>query len=276
MGWYVPQAPPQHLADTLACSWVAELQGGPHLLVPDGCVDLLWISRGQIWLCGPETHAWRFQLPLGTTAVGVRFRPGRHSPLFTIETSTLRNERVPLRDIVGQEVERELVAEVAGKASPDHQVRVIESFVHRAVRAAEHGPNAPVARANRKFADAVLELLAHSPRTTQKELAERLGVTPRQLHRRALTVFGYGTTQLSRLLRFQRFLARAEQHRDSSIPIARLAVEAGFSDHAHLGRDCRSITGLAPTAFLAEYFPTFPDMSDPYKTGRNFAVSMAG
>ncbi len=276
MGWYVPQGPPHHLADTLACSWVAELQGRPHLLVPDGCVELLWISRGEIWLCGPETHAWRFQLPLGTTAVGVRFRPGRHSSLFAIDTSTLRNVRLPLRDVVGPEIERSLVADVESNASPEHRVRVIESFVHRLVRASEHGPNAIAATANREFADFVLEVLAHSPRTTQQQLAERLDITSRQLHRRALTVFGYGTSQLSRLLRFQRFLALAEQHRDSSLPIARLAVEAGFSDHAHLGRDCRNITGLAPAAFLAEYFPTFPDMSDPYKTGRNFAVSMAG
>ncbi len=58
-------------------------------------------------------------------------------------------------------------------------------------------------------------------------------------------------------------------------PLASLASAAGYADHAHLIRDCRAITGMAPGRFLATYFPTFPDMSDPYKTAGPFAVMMA-
>lgn len=57
--------------------------------------------------------------------------------------------------------------------------------------------------------------------------------------------------------------------------LASLASAAGYADHAHLIRDCRAITGMAPGRFLATYFPTFPDMSDPYKTAGPFAVMMA-
>lgn len=70
--WFVPVEPPAELAGVLACSWTAT-PSGRHRLVPDGCLDLLWTSRGEIWLCGPETTAWQFELPPGTTAVGVRF-----------------------------------------------------------------------------------------------------------------------------------------------------------------------------------------------------------
>ena len=60
---------------------------------------------------------------------------------------------------------------------------------------------------------------------------------------------------------------------DERPTIARTAAAAGYADQSHLARDCRAITGLTPGRFLDEYFPTFPDMSDPYKTGAPF-VSM--
>ena len=87
----------------------------------------------------------------------------------------------------------------------------------------------------------------------------------RSLRRLSLRQFGYGTATLARILRFQRFLAVASMTpRPESL--AMFAALAGYVDHAHLARDCRAITSLSPTAFLAEYFPTFPNMADPYKT----------
>ena len=274
MGWYVPDAPPAHLAPYLACSWTAE-PNGKHMLVPDGCVDLLWTSRGELWVCGPETRAWRFELPDGTTAVGVRFRPGIPSVVFDVDSSTLRDRRVALRDLVDAGAEIALMNDISHAGTATARLSAIELFVGRLARASETGRRRTVAHVNRRFAETVVNALTDDSRISQARLADRLGMTARHLHRRSLTVFGYGTTHLGRLLRFQRFLAFAELDR-AAAPIARLAVEAGFSDHAHLARDCRNLTGLAPSAFLAEYFPTFPDMSDPYKTGRTFAVNMAG
>jgi methylphosphotriester-DNA--protein-cysteine methyltransferase len=101
-----------------------------------------------------------------------------------------------------------------------------------------------------------------------------LGITSRQLHRRSLRSFGYGTAMVARLVRFQRFLALVESTGRSAKSLSAYAVEAGYSDHAHLARDCRSIAGQTPTAFLDDYFPTFPDMSDPYKTTDPLTATM--
>ena len=50
------------------------------------------------------------------------------------------------------------------------------------------------------------------------------------------------------MLRFQRFLALAEGGEDD---LAALAFAAGYSDQAHLTRECRRLAGLPPAALLA-------------------------
>lgn len=77
---------------------------------------------------------------------------------------------------------------------------------------------------------------------------------------------GNGSATLGRIIRFHRFLAIVSTTA-GPLSMASAAAEAGYFDQPHLARDCRAITGTSPTQFLATHFPTFPDMSDPYKTG---------
>jgi len=266
--WYRPVASPATLDRYLACSWTA-VPTGRHRLVPDACIELLWISNGAIWVCGPETAAWNFELPVGTTAAGVRFLPGVAPSLLGVSASDIADTRAPLRAVLGDTAERALRIEIEGAADLDGQRRTLERFVERLVARC-----ATSCQRELDFAERVLNVLASSPRANAAHLAGQLEMTVRQLHRRCLVGFGYGPSMLARLLRLQRFLALVEQSGHATNSLARLAIEAGYSDQSHLARDCRAITGLAPTAFLREYFPTFPDMSDPYKTAEAFAVTM--
>jgi AraC-like DNA-binding protein len=78
-------------------------------------------------------------------------------------------------------------------------------------------------------------------------MANRLGLSERQFHRRCLPAFGYGPRRLARILRLGRALDQARQH----VPLARVAVECGYADQAHLNREVRSLAGKTPTALLA-------------------------
>jgi AraC-like DNA-binding protein len=256
-GWYIPVFPPADLSPVLVCSWTA-VPTGRHRLVPDGCVDIVCLSSGRIMLCGPETTAWTFELPVGTTAVGARFRPGGASHIFGLDLSTVRNQVVPFGKVVGDEAADHLARTLGQRADLESRRSALERWL--ACRITERKPRTD------EFADAVLLQLVTSPRATPGELGAPFGLTTRQVHRRSLQLFGYGSSVLARLIRFQRFLSLSEAA-GSSARLGLLAVEAGFADQAHLIRDCRAITGLSPLAFLADYFPTFPDMSDPYKTG---------
>ncbi len=254
---------PDDLHGVLACSWTAT-PTGPHRLVPDGCIDVLWLSSDQVWVCGPETTAWTFSLDPGTEAVGVRFRPGMAPAALGFDASSLRDRRASLDRFVARPVANELLCELSRAGDQLSRVRNLEAFV----RNVAGNPNELD-----PFAAQTLTHLAQNPRANAGELSELVGITCRQLHRRALRSFGYGTSTLARLLRFQRFLAHTELK--PGVTIAQLCVEAGFSDQAHLARDCRAITGETPRAFLRTYQATFPDMSDPYKTSPSFVRNMA-
>lgn len=276
VGWFEPRHPQPEFSAALACTWTAR-PTGRHRLVPDACLDLLCLLPGERWsgtasdlrlvLCGPERAAWTFELPAGTVAVGLRFRPGWASLAFDLDVSTLLDQRVPLEQIVGEEPAhgvRVLLAEPGTlNDRADRLEAAIAPFLHGV------GPH------DRGFVDHITDLLVRSPRLLQHELADEVGMTPRHLHRRLVRTFGYGASTLGRFLRFQRFLAVRELA-DGAPSIARLAAAAGYADQAHLARDCRAITGLTVRQFLDEWFPTFPDMSDPFKTAAPLGATIAG
>lgn len=260
-GWYVPVEPPNECLHLLLCAWTA-VPTGPHLLVPDGCCDLLWLSSGRLVFCGPETTAWSFELPPGTTAVGIRFRPGVPSTLFKLNLSQYREERVDAAEVLGEETAAEWSSRIDAAGDLGSRRDALSSLVREGYATQEADP----------FAEAILARLAAAPRDDVHELAAALSAHPRTLHRRCLTLFGYAPSTLGRLLRLQRFLALAATEEKPTL--AGLAADSGYVDQAHLGRECTRITGKSPAAFLSEYFSTFPEMSDPYKSGRRFGAVM--
>ncbi|WP_143168737.1 helix-turn-helix domain-containing protein [Amycolatopsis australiensis] len=71
-------------------------------------------------------------------------------------------------------------------------------------------------------------------------------ISERRLRKRFVQAVGYGPATYLRVSRFQRAVALA-----SCVGgLAALAAAAGYSDQAHLSRDCRALTGLTPRAYF--------------------------
>jgi AraC-like DNA-binding protein len=77
-------------------------------------------------------------------------------------------------------------------------------------------------------------------------VADALGWSERQLHRRSLAAFGYGLKVLQRVLRFDRAVRMARR----GAGLADVAYAAGYADQAHLAREVRSLAGMPMTALL--------------------------
>jgi AraC-like DNA-binding protein len=75
-------------------------------------------------------------------------------------------------------------------------------------------------------------------------VADQLGVSTRQLHRRTTMAVGYGPKMLARVMRARRL------HRVTATSLAELAYKAGYASQAHMGDDVRSLTGMTPVRFL--------------------------
>ncbi len=239
--WYREHRPSVDLDDELACTWQANVGGEPHSLIPDACLDVVWIDDGSVWLCGPETSGWSFSLPPGTTAVGVRFRPAVAPPVLGLDAREVLNSRIRLDGLWGDRVVRSLSGRVGDAPSPADRVNVLEHAVRE--RAADAPPVDVVA------AEVAARVAAPEPARVS-DLARDIGLSERQLHRRCAAAFGYGPAVLGRILRLQRFLALAKTS-GSAAGLAQLALMAGYADQPHLSREVRTIAKTTPTALLA-------------------------
>lgn len=230
--------PPPDLAESVACVWTSVSRGG--VILPDGCVDIVW--RGdRLIVAGPATKAAGAGLPAGVPVSGVRFRLGAAGAALGMPAVELADLSVDAEEVLGAGAS-ERVAEGGLPA--------LLELVRERLR-----PLDPLDRA------AALAM-AH-PDTRVAALGSELGVSERQLRRRFLDAVGYGPKTLGRVLRFQRFLELAAAGRDDraggglgaagrdAAGLARLALDAGYADQAHLTREARRLSGRTPAELVA-------------------------
>jgi AraC-like DNA-binding protein len=234
-GMYAERAPAADLAGHLRCSWT-RLTGGSGSVLPDGCLDLMWIG-GELVVAGPDTVATHAELSAGVEIAAVRFRPGVAPAVLGLPASELRDQRVPLTELWP---DAPALGHRVGAAAD--RVAVLEDAVRRRLAYAPPVDQVAVAVGRR------LASRTGGPGVVA-ELARRAGLSERQLHRRCVTAFGYGPKTLDRILRLQRFLAlgRAEP----TTGLARLAADAGYTDQAHLGHECRALAYATPAELIA-------------------------
>ena len=218
--------PPPRLAASVACVWMRHTAApGTHLVVPDGCIDLVATSRGLL-VAGPDTGPMPTAAHAGTTIFGLRFRPGAAAPVLGWPAHELRDRRTPLEELWEQAVRpvrslADLIAIVDGREAP---------------------PPDPIV-------GAAVHALARGRRVS--DLPAQLHLSERQLRRRFHAAVGYGPKVLARVLRLQHMFALAPWAGDN---LARLAAEAGYADHAHLATETVALTGLTPRALLDDRF----------------------
>ncbi|MEV0898955.1 AraC family transcriptional regulator [Actinoplanes sp. NPDC049802] len=227
---YREWAPPAALRGSVVCLW--SRAGSPAsseaLVLPDGCVDLIWEQGRGAFLAGPDTGPMPATIQAGKTILGVRLRPAAGGPLLGMPLDPLRNLRVDLRD-VRPEAARRLPCDLPPDEAMRRLVAITGGFT-------EDRPPDPAMLAAARLLD--------DPYTQVHELSARLEMGDRQLRRRFTAAVGYGPKTLHRVLRFRRFLRLL----DSAGGLAEFAVRAGYVDQAHLSRETVALAGLPPAA----------------------------
>jgi AraC-like DNA-binding protein len=225
---YRELAPSPALRAEVECAWTAGVPAGApaegHTVLPDGCMDLVWIG-GELLVAGPDTGPHPVRREPGVASAGLRFSPGRLPALLGVPASAVRDQRVPLAEMHPGLARRALARLEEGTAPV--------AVLHALALALPGRPAGPGVRAA-----AALLAAGASPGDT----ADRMGWTPRSLHRRCLAAFGYGPAVLRRVLRFRRATALLYD----GVPIAEAAALAGYADQPHLSREVRALAGVAP------------------------------
>src|SRR4051812_27413931 len=234
---YRERAPHPALADYIACTWADEARPGLRVL-PDGCIDIVWIGDEALTVAGPDTQANVIGLAEGTLTVGIRFRPGRAPGFLRMDAQELTDQSVGLDALWGADAKL-LADALASAPSVEGKQAILEAaLLERLEEVREVDPDV----------DAALDVIVAAPSQTRiGALSRDLNISERHLRRRFEQAIGYGPKTFGRVLRFRAFLSLVEEHGYS---IAQAAAEAGYADQAHLTRECNDLAGLPPAELL--------------------------
>jgi AraC-like DNA-binding protein len=210
--------------------------------LPDGRTSLVFRvleegRRGDLTVAGPRTRA-RFKHATGVVrAVILQFKPGWSAPLLGVAGSALTDRIVLLEDIWGRSGDDLRAELLAAPSLPDVMDRLAQALALRTRQSFES--------ASGRLARQAVRLL-EGGEVRVESVASLLGVTARHLRRAFTESVGIGPKEFARTVRLQRAVQRAATSKDW----ARIAVDAGYYDQAHLIADFRQLVGLTPGAFL--------------------------
>jgi AraC-like DNA-binding protein len=254
---YRERRPAPALRRRFVCLWSQAIgQGGadyPQRVLPDGCIDILWIGEDAPVIVGPATRMFVARLAPGSLVIGARLRPGMGPSVLDLPVCEARDQEVPL-DLAWRGSD-DLSGRLAERRGIEARLAVLEAALIE--RVAE-------ARACDPLVDAGVAWLASSSSGRVRDLCRSAGVSERQLRRRFDAAVGYGPKTLARILRLQRTLALHRAWGGQS-GLAGLAVEAGYADQAHMSRELKALTGRSPRALLQNFASTL-ELSDLFKT----------
>jgi AraC-like DNA-binding protein len=226
------------LRDVAVCTWTRPPSGATQLMVlPDGCVDLVWRSDGWLFVAGPDVRPAVHLHPPDVGFDGIRLRTGVAGTILDCRVDELANQQVDLAAVWGTAADTQ-GARLDDAESPQERRAVLAAIVRERFRAVEE-PDAEVLAATSAIARAGGPIA---------DIADRVGLSERQLHRRMLQQVGYGPKTLDRILRFRRFLRLSDAVRAGTRTLGWAAATAGYADQSHLARECRRLAGSTPSA----------------------------
>ena len=198
---------------------------GELRILPDGCMDLIWVPDSGLLVAGPDTRAHLVSGAPGRTMIGIRFASGFGPSILGVPANELTNQRVRLDAIWRAADVRRMEDRLASSREP---TAVLEAIAAAARREDHRGP---------AIAEMARQLRAGIPIW---RVADTLGISERQIRRRSFEAFGYGPKTLARILRLNGAIDLAL----TGLRFVDVAAESGYADQAHLARDVKEFAGV--------------------------------
>ena len=239
--------PPAPLADSVKAIWRArgtkEEFDAPEPIVPDGCVEIVLnlgdrfinASTGALQprdlLAGQMTHPVT-ALPTGDVdLIGVRFHSARAGAALRIPMWELQDQLISASSVV---------------RGLDHVTDQLRDLDHR--RRIEHvcdALSARLAKTEQGDVDHALAIIDEARGSISIDaVAKRIGISRRHLERQFRDQVGLAAKQIARITRIHAALEMLQQH--SEMSGAEIALICGYSDQAHLIRECQELAGQTP------------------------------
>jgi transcriptional regulator GlxA family with amidase domain len=161
--------------------------------------------------------------------------PGAAQSLFGVSAAELAGRHTPLSELWGSQA-NSLLEQLAEAPGPLQKLMKLESLLAARSRRVHH------------LHPAVAEALANAGHAWNVEAMVR---SSRYSHRGFIALFrqatGLGPKRYARLMRFQALLGALRA--SAGVPLGELALDAGYSDQAHMSREFRELAGTTPLQY---------------------------
>ena len=248
---FAHQQPPPQLAVYAKAIWEArgarEEFASPEPIVPDGCVEIIFnladpFRNGDVQpfalLAGQMTGPV-VAVPTGAVdLIGVRLWPGRAGAALGTAMWQLQDRLIDASCLLPG-IDR--VVDDLRNMSGEHRLDYLSSAL-----AAHFGSAGPKSTGPIDHALAIIE--SRRGNIAIDRVAKAVGMTRRHLERRFREEVGLGAKQMARIRRVH---AALDLMRDQPmLSGAEISAWCGYSDQAHLIRECKSLTGRTPARLM--------------------------
>lgn len=238
--------------------WVASIQAfsmpktSPRVFarLPESAASLVVCARHDgsvdIVAVGPRLRAFYKAAAVVPEYTRFTFRVGAARLLLGIPLHELSNRNVPLEELWGPRATTLRRRIEGARGGLRATIRAVESAL---IEELERAPTRPVQTKLFVAAAHALEENVDDP-TRIPAIAERVGVSERQLRQVFRDDVGLSPKRFARIARIRRAAANAGR-----VGLAALAAENGFYDQAHLNAEFRDLLGATPREFAAGKVP---------------------
>ncbi len=186
---------------------------------------------------GSRASFYLRETPAPLCTVGIELRPGASLSLFDTSAEDLSDRHTNLIDIWAKSDVDNIVSQMSEASSAEEQFRLAEDLLLRRLPPRVRGMHPAIAVALKNFSGAsdIRSIVKHSGYSHRRFIA---------LFREAV---GQPPKTYARILRFRvavRLLAEG-----STICLANLSLQAGYSDQPHLNREFRRLSGMTPQQY---------------------------
>jgi AraC-like DNA-binding protein len=229
-------APHASLMPWVSSYWTLQTGSGRHVVrtLPDACIDLtLRLGRSpRAFVAGAQARARSWPLRGRIHLLGARMLPGA-APLLGIDPEALTDEWTPLETFLPKTAVDRLVRAVSSADDLRARATLLDAFL------ADRLLNREL---DARLSNALRIVFAEHGDVSMTELARKSGAHTRTLTRLFERWIGLSPKRFARIVRLQAALRTLPE----SESWARVALDLGYCDQAHLIRDVREIFGATP------------------------------
>ncbi|GAB3505029.1 helix-turn-helix domain-containing protein [Emticicia fontis] len=228
----------------------------PFRVLPDACVELFinfndnqdslatitgkkTFTNSQSFVISRMSNFMDVQMKSKTGFISICFYPSTAYLFFQLPMTQVADSLTDLHDLWSTEA-KEMEEEVGRVSSKGQKVNIIHRYLMRQLK--------------RNRFDKTIHYCVQQINTANKifsvtELADKAGISQRQLSRKFNHCLGLSTKEFIHINRFIDSLVYLKKH--PSMSLTDIAYESGYYDQAHFIHDYKTFAGLTPGAVLS-------------------------